>query len=1786
MTTSRTTACDVYLSYAPSDHVIDQALQHSWVTGIASFLKAETASWGTPITVAYDLTDVDSPEAWQDRRGEIIQNSRILVPLLSPRYFSSASCMLEWEHFASRITHGDRHADHSPIQPVMLEDSAAATGDAVRAWQQSMTDLQHVDLQPWFAQGPSQLGNEELRTQLRALGRAILERLRINRLRSLGPGNVGLGATDFVGRRNATSELAASIGDPRKESSAQATLTCLTGISGVGKTTLALRYASNHRHIYPGGVWRLDARNHTHVLPLLSILATDRTLGAAKTLDDRTAAGKSVLTALAKRSHTTGPCLVLLDNITEPNLLSVKELQKLTSDGHLGVTWLATTSLPEEHIADAAEFLNILPVSPLSAPESMDLIAARRPDAAESPDNQDATLQLAQLLRGYPVAVDLASAYLGDRAELSITDLTNRLRRATASTQPGSPEHFSAILGDLVQHSVAELEPAAQSAAIIASMCTPEKTPWAWIERCTRLLHADTFSDAYLGKQNWLRIKHQLIRRGILTDTDRPELARMHSHLQALLSGFAAPGHIMALNRVVTERVAAFVNGERAHTWERVACLGALDLMVRRSPEDAAATLSSVEVLRPFSDLPDRLMEPVWTEHLRWCDEHARKHPNNPQAQLIHATALLNAGIIEQSADAHAATKRLESARLMAKQVNDVSPDPRAQRVVATATWMLSDPHNVDTAEEVVRLMSPLAQSPDAPYGLRVDAAVATVNLAQAVSKSEPQRALTMLQNSVSVLRALRSERSHHPTTSWALGVALQSQIPLVGSGESATAKGWGVEALEIATQSVAEWPQRIDMVTLKAHTLLNLGNTIASTSAEEALTHYDEAAKLIADVHEQLPTGDKGHIVRFEAAAAGLQIVCDESTPKNSAEWQRATNVLLALVPILRGVHPDMRSYCADALRWCQVVEKSSPSSTAQATAEVLKAIAEAAKRNAFSLTPAQRITVPTVWLTVAAVQEQHAPLAALESSRLAIVDLQRESTAAGHNVEILTLLSSAYLFAARIAETTTDVDSLAFYQQALATNQSLLQHEPSRAPALNAAGICLMKISTLDAPAEARTLSSQLDQAVSYLRSANAQRPTVQGRRQLGEALLRAGKSYQSTSRATSLSLLRESRQVWQELSEQGLANSQDLTWLSETDEVLRTVEHELRLTQGTSGIGGTSTTPLNTPLGAHAEESTSFGWTSHPQTPDELSFGTPPAVVASASPTSTDSTYSSQALPIQPTSPISVVVTGDVAVDFEEATVAVGGAEPTAFPAEFGSPNDFSAPTDSPASWPVIDPLGQRSASRSDTTTSVPPSDSSRPATAGLSGSEPPAPDTQMEMPSFSNVPVNPVATQALPAATLNPLHQHNNPLTTSQSDEAENRYLANRSGQPSTGSADALSVPASGVSVGHVSPSAPTSAQVPATDKAVGPRSTLGTSPVTAADFTGDAAVMDAPAAPGRRTARGLAGQNHSLQPPAVGDSGLAAPHDHAAGQVLSGPTPSDSPGAGQTAASSAQSGQLSHSTAHPPAGESPGAGGGVSSAALVSELEAMMTEGHALEATQPRSARVGYTDVVDRCRQQLEVTPGCPAIQLVMAQAHLEVVRLDSALSASRALPRAVHAVGILEHLHKSLPERQDIALTYSRAQLTAGGLQQDYDEEAAYTTTTAALARVSRAAGSRLTDEVADLLQPLVDQYLRLIAERSPQTFLDDATGIRDLLIDAAALKLDAQLRNKAEFLLELALRMAHHVGAVRSAPADAEAYCFVAQHYGTLLASTQPERSAELLTAAQTMRDALNGEA
>lgn len=228
------------------------------------------------------------------------------------------------------------------------------------------------------------------------------------------PGDV----TSFVGRRQATTEVKHALSESR--------LVTLTGVSGVGKTRLALHVASEVRRSFPDGVWLVELAE----------------------LDQACLVGSAVATALGLSTSAREPAELLADHLEDKRLLLVLDNCEHLLDACadlLGELLLAAPKL--RVLATSREPLGmggeqVWPVPTLSVPgldagaasgtgyryEALrlfqDRASAVRPGFALGQDNAAAVAQVCRRLDGLPLAIELAAVWV--RA-LSVEQILARL---------------------------------------------------------------------------------------------------------------------------------------------------------------------------------------------------------------------------------------------------------------------------------------------------------------------------------------------------------------------------------------------------------------------------------------------------------------------------------------------------------------------------------------------------------------------------------------------------------------------------------------------------------------------------------------------------------------------------------------------------------------------------------------------------------------------------------------------------------------------------------------------------------------------------------------------------------------------------------------------------------------------------------------------------------------------------------------------------------------------------------------------------------------------------------------------------------------------------------------------------------------------------------------------------------------------------------------------------------------------------------------------------------------
>jgi DNA-binding SARP family transcriptional activator len=269
------------------------------------------------------------------------------------------------------------------------------------------------------------------------------------------------GFAEVTGREEELARLRAQFtGAPRPP---RPVLQVLTGLGGMGKTSLARAYAQRYQEHYEL-VWWVRAENPEAVpgefRALLGILAPRY---AEHTRDPI----QAVHAVLANR---TEPWLLIIDNIADPEAL--RGLLPAAGNGDVLVTSRAGT-WPDRRM--------VLPVTPLSPRHAVRLITM-----LSGSSDQDSAAVLAEELGGLPLALTQAGCYVANSA-LDLVDYLALYRSRRAELhQHGRPPDYPDTVATTWQLAFNQLSPTARALLNLVAWYAPDIIP------LDRLLSPDT----------------------------------------------------------------------------------------------------------------------------------------------------------------------------------------------------------------------------------------------------------------------------------------------------------------------------------------------------------------------------------------------------------------------------------------------------------------------------------------------------------------------------------------------------------------------------------------------------------------------------------------------------------------------------------------------------------------------------------------------------------------------------------------------------------------------------------------------------------------------------------------------------------------------------------------------------------------------------------------------------------------------------------------------------------------------------------------------------------------------------------------------------------------------------------------------------------------------------------------------------------------------------------------------------------------------------------------------
>ena len=769
----------VFVSYSRRDDVT------GWMEQLVEALRREAREvLDDGFEVFFDRHDLRTREEWRTQLAWAVREAEVLMACVSTPYFESDFCLWEFQEYEVKPTGPDTREG---LVSVLLEDTSEQDqpDQEHRYWHARVTKMQGQDLKDVFTRdaAPTLEGAE---ARIRDLGDDLYQQRQNRRRWEGGVGNLARGTSRFVGRHQELSRL----GEVLASSSTIGVVTAVRGLGGIGKTELVRHYGNQHRGHYAGGIWQIPAEGAREMLPLLARLAPDLPglLLPEEVQGNPELTGRHVLMELRRRATIGGHVLLILDNVSEPALLTDPQVGVLPQDSDMHVA--VTTRLGAEDFAGSSR-LKQIHLQGLSIRESVSLLQAFQPSSSgghradfRSEDDRAAAEELAELLDGFTLAVEQAGVYLSTHPEDTVRDYLNHLRSQNLTASDAMLdddsktriEHREKLLSVILDQSLTDLEhtlPGSLQVLRLAAAMPPDTIPWPWLETLTRRTNPEVFEPTpQFLKGRWTRIRRTLEGRDLITEGRHPgATGRMHR---------LVADHIKTHNPQETDLVNDFIIHrarklgadftQAPELWEIDSITDALPDILTRKPELLEQVPDFIRhvALRYVTDTRITAMLKNLTAHLSGTSTQT--------SFLVHSLL----GDALQNTDPAQARESYQRSLAITRHLVEIWPeDLQARRDLTIAlinvAGMLknSDPRRaVELYEESLDIIRDLAGRLSGDFQVRRDLTVALDNVAGMLKNSDPGRAVGLYEESLDISRDLAVRLPGNLQALWDLGVA------------------------------------------------------------------------------------------------------------------------------------------------------------------------------------------------------------------------------------------------------------------------------------------------------------------------------------------------------------------------------------------------------------------------------------------------------------------------------------------------------------------------------------------------------------------------------------------------------------------------------------------------------------------------------------------------------------------------------------------------------------------------------------------------------------------------------------------------------------------------------------------------------------------------------------------------------------------------------------------------------------------------------------------------------
>lgn len=247
------------------------------------------------------------------------------------------------------------------------------------------------------------ISNSNIYIDSKDLGLDRISRVEMNLYRS---------TPNFVGRQKELDRLHKIL-----QQQEGAVISAVSGMGGVGKTQLAVEYATRHAADYPGGVCWLRAREQDLATQIIQIAEFDLNLKILDNPQVRSLPPEAIVQKCWQAWKPDGLVLVVLDDVIDW-VTCQRFLPKLSR-----FRLLLTTRI-QRLDADLFE----IPLDVLSIEEAVELLAKLEKHGRVERDRATA-IELCEALGRLPLGIELIGRYLFSRRALSLSKMLEQLQR-------------------------------------------------------------------------------------------------------------------------------------------------------------------------------------------------------------------------------------------------------------------------------------------------------------------------------------------------------------------------------------------------------------------------------------------------------------------------------------------------------------------------------------------------------------------------------------------------------------------------------------------------------------------------------------------------------------------------------------------------------------------------------------------------------------------------------------------------------------------------------------------------------------------------------------------------------------------------------------------------------------------------------------------------------------------------------------------------------------------------------------------------------------------------------------------------------------------------------------------------------------------------------------------------------------------------------------------------------------------------------------------------------------